>query len=497
MYINHPRARLPPSIKLFGLIFLIRLVNAISIQTFFQADEFYQSLEPAHNFIYGYGYITWEWHAKLRSSIHPLIYSLGYKIARENKQLIWFIPKLINSLIATVMEYQLYRFVQVYSRDSNLARITLILSLLNPFNWYVLTRSFSNNLETCLTVCALRYWPWKGKVSGYNWYLSLGFGFLSCIIRPTNVILWIPLGLWLLARLQISFTWVISSITEVCALFSLSIALDYYFYQDFTIPLYNFLQFNVVKNLSIFYGVAPWHFYLFQAVPLMMMLYLPLLVYGLGKDLLLISSLVYLVGFSSIQHKEFRFIMPLQPIMLYYAARGYQKLKRFKQYVPLAIFLNILIAIFFGNVNERGVMKVLDFMKAHKDATFGFLTPCHSTPWQSHLHNPDLRAWFLTCEPPLHLLHSSSQELKSYRDQSDVFYNNPELFIKDNLGSSLDYPEFIVVFSPLKELIKQELRNYILYKQYFNSFFHWDSRRSGDLIIFKREEQSDLDSMSV
>jgi hypothetical protein len=34
--------------------------------------------------------------------------------------------------------------------------------------------------------------------------------------------------------------------------------------------------------------------------------------------------------------------------------------------------------------------------------------PCHSTPWQSHLHKPHLasngsqeRLWMLTCEPPL------------------------------------------------------------------------------------------------
>lgn len=485
--------RLPSSTKLFIIIFIIRLINAISIQTFFQADEFYQSLEPAHNFVYGYGYITWEWHAKLRSSIHPLIYSLGYMLANENERLIWLIPKVINSLVATITEYQLYRFVQVYSRDSELARITLTLSLLNPFNWYVLTRSFSNNLETCLTVCALRYWPWRGGISNYNWYLSLGFGFLSCIIRPTNVLLWIPLGIWLLGRIRITFAWIASSIFEVSVLFLLSVALDYYFYKELTIPLYNFLEFNVVKNLSVFYGVAPWHFYVLQAIPLMMMLYLPLIVCGLRKDILLLSSLIYLIGFSLIQHKEFRFIMPLQPIFLYYSARGYRKLHRFKKYVPLGLFLNVCIAIFFSNVNERGAVDILHFMKSNKDALFGFLTPCHSTPWQSHLHNPDLRAWFLTCEPPLHLLNPTLQEINSYRDQSDMFYDNPKLFIKENLGSTLHYPDYIIVFAPMKELIESELSNYVLHKQYFNSYFHWDTRRSGDLIIFRKQSESQIE----
>ncbi|KAG5420273.1 GPI10 [Candida metapsilosis] len=487
----HPRVRLPSSIKLFCIIFIIRLVNAISIQTFFQADEFYQSLEPAHNFIYGYGYVTWEWHAKLRSSIHPFIYSLGYKFAKENELLIWFVPKLINSLIATVTEFQLFRFVQVYSRDVQLARVTLMLSLLNPFNWYVLTRSFSNNLETCLTISALRFWPWTGEIGNYHWYVSLGFGVLSCIIRPTNALLWMPLGIWLLSKHRLSLTWVVYSLIEVCVLFSLSVALDYFFYQEFTIPIYNFLHFNVVKNLSIFYGVAPWHFYLLQAAPLMMMLYLPFLLFGLRKDILLFSSLFYLVGFSLIQHKEFRFIMPLQPIMLYYAARGYQRLEMGKHFVLLGIILNVLIAIFFSNVNERGVIDIMNFVKSHYESSFGFLTPCHSIPWQSNLHDPNLQAWFLTCEPPLHLSNPSMSEIKSYRDQSDEFYDNPQSFIKQNLGSTLYYPDYIVVFSPLKELIEQELGNYYLYKQYFNSYFHWDSRRTGDLIIFKKEWDSE------
>lgn len=30
-------------------------------QTYFQPDEFWQSLEPAHYHVFGYGYLTWEW----------------------------------------------------------------------------------------------------------------------------------------------------------------------------------------------------------------------------------------------------------------------------------------------------------------------------------------------------------------------------------------------------------------------------------------------------
>lgn len=35
------------------------------------------------------------------------------------------------------------------------------MTVLNMWNWYVSTRTFSNSLETVLTVSALYYWPWR------------------------------------------------------------------------------------------------------------------------------------------------------------------------------------------------------------------------------------------------------------------------------------------------------------------------------------------------
>ncbi len=34
------------------------------------------------------------------------------------------------------------------------------MTVLNPWQWYCSTRTFSNSLETTLTIAALYYWPW-------------------------------------------------------------------------------------------------------------------------------------------------------------------------------------------------------------------------------------------------------------------------------------------------------------------------------------------------
>ena len=50
-----------------------------------------------------------------------------------------------------------------------------------------------------------------------------------------------------------------------------------------------------------------------------------------------------------------------------------------------------------------------------------FLTPCHTTPWRSHLVYPRLRARALACEPPLHTA-PGSVERAAYVDETDRFY---------------------------------------------------------------------------
>ena len=51
----------------------LRIVIALSTRTFFQPDEYFQSLEPAHRIVFGYGQLTWEWlmPRPIRSVVYP------------------------------------------------------------------------------------------------------------------------------------------------------------------------------------------------------------------------------------------------------------------------------------------------------------------------------------------------------------------------------------------------------------------------------------------
>lgn len=47
--------------RAFILALAIRSLSLLHPHTFFQPDEFYQALEPAHHLVFGSGHLTWEW----------------------------------------------------------------------------------------------------------------------------------------------------------------------------------------------------------------------------------------------------------------------------------------------------------------------------------------------------------------------------------------------------------------------------------------------------
>jgi len=59
------------------LVFLIslRILNALTITTFFQPDEYYQSLEPAWHAVFGYGELTWEWREGIRGFLYHSVFT--------------------------------------------------------------------------------------------------------------------------------------------------------------------------------------------------------------------------------------------------------------------------------------------------------------------------------------------------------------------------------------------------------------------------------------
>ena len=61
--------------RLLLLLISLRVFNALTITTFFQPDEYYQSLEPAWRKVFGYGELTWEWKEGIRGFLYPSVFA--------------------------------------------------------------------------------------------------------------------------------------------------------------------------------------------------------------------------------------------------------------------------------------------------------------------------------------------------------------------------------------------------------------------------------------
>ena len=263
------------------------------------------------------------------------------------------------------------------------------------------------------------------------------------------------------------------------AVLAVSVASDRLYFGFWTFPPYQWLYFNISASLAVFYGHMPWHYYLSQGVPLLTTTFLPFALVGLYKaassakgpatlqsntlNTLALSALVMITSLSLIAHKEVRFIYPLLPILHILAApyitaffttpstasQQQPITLRHKPALATILTLNLLLAGYLTLLHQPAPISVLSFLRhsfetLHPDALtitsplpsspgseqkedselelFAlFLTPCHTTPWRSHLIYPALRARALTCEPPLHTAPGSA-ERENYLDEADRFY---------------------------------------------------------------------------
>ncbi|KIV95296.1 hypothetical protein PV10_02968 [Exophiala mesophila] len=522
--------------NVFAFLIALRLVNSLTIQTFFQPDEYFQALEPAWQLAFGNdagAWITWEWKEHLRSALHPAVFALAYRATDGLANLLKLnhilradallaAPKALQALLAAIGDLYTWKLAQdIYGTTSTASQAALILAVISPWQWFVSTRTFSNSLETTLTIIALYNWPWHWGIptttqaSGpktnsrslrarqdpdtslqstdqvTRLRRALLCAAVATVLRPTNILIWIILTASTVWRLSpFSITLVHSErIAFICEtilcggiVLALSAITDRLFYNDWVFPPYNFLKVNVFESIAGFYGNNDWHYYLTQGYPLLLTTSLPFAAWGIWLSLsgafpvgampatarktlwqLSIVSLLVPFMFSNISHKEVRFIYPLLPALHIICAHPLSTFygpllvgsatpnarPKPRRLIPLltSLLVNLILAFYMTQIHNSGIVALPNYLRQEfesfyttqnqpQNLTFGLLMPCHSTPWRSHLQNPATEStagvlgWALTCEPPLGL---TVEEKRTYLDEADVFYQDPNLWLKINM----------------------------------------------------------------
>ncbi|KAI1190141.1 glycosyltransferase family 22 protein [Nemania serpens] len=590
-----------------AVIFAVRFVNALCVRTFFQPDEYFQVLEPAWQLVFGNNsgaWSTWEWRHALRSSIHPTIFAFGYfivdsfwasyQVPMVKAKWLLMAPKVLQTAFAALSDWYTWRLAEkIYGPSSPAAWSVLLMVLLNPWQWYTATRTFSNCLETTLTTMALYYWPWEllgteideegesrdsfalfntsSQVNSLR--ISLLLAAFAVLLRPTNIFVWAAVGTLALTRFtlggkspldrRVLFT--LAREVFFCGSIALgvSLACDCQYFGELKFPPLAWLHFNVTEDLAKFYGQNNWHYYLSQGIPLLCTTITPFALQGLVKSLDAESSysvttsnalkaLAFVVittisTLSFVSHKEVRFIQPLLPALHILAAPyvtsffttlsasgattcpppalGWKR----KPLLAIALLINVVIGGYLSWFHAAAPIQVMSFLRGefervHPDyLNFGsaspnatipsedgtgipqpqelfalFLTPCHATPWRSHLIYPALSARALTCEPPLGTA-PNSPERAAYQDETREFYADPVTFLAKRLWPR-DAPgehmaRYIVGFEDVETPLRKYFdsagpggRHRIQPREVWsawNGLFTDDERKSGRLVVWE------------
>lgn len=482
-----------PSLLIIGVSLLtVRLFHLYVVRSWYVPDEYWQSLEIAHGEAFGFGYRTWEWIVGIRSYLSVswiiVLYETLKLFSLDGIQILIWSPRLLQTMFSAYSDYCFVRWTKKHSKCSSSNVFWPAVCYVScPFVAYCSTRTLVNTLETNLTTVALYRYPWSSRNTDvkFLWIVAL-----VCIMRPTAIIVWLPLiayDFFAHKRYTVNDLSIYIGIGLISLLFSVTV--DSYFYGFFVVTQWNFLYFNIIKKVNAHYSVEPWYWYFVSGLPSVLGPVFLIFAYTFVKNFkhlkrndidskLTVTVLWTLFVFGTIAHKEQRFVLPLCPMIFFLTSRPIAVIcKKFKKSACLIVLVNTLVLIYLGRYHQIGTTSVMSHLSTvPQNSTLLFLMPCHSTPLYSHLHS-NVATRFLTCEPNL-------DGASNYTDEADVFFGNPQKWLEDSYTSKHGnkLPSHVIMY----DVLSNELQTFLNKGKYKDilSVFHTDfpSGRIGQYI---------------
>ncbi|KAJ8914945.1 hypothetical protein NQ315_002468 [Exocentrus adspersus] len=486
--------------KVFLVFLVVRIASIFLVQTFFVPDEYWQSLEVAHKLVFNYGYLTWEWYLGIRSYIVPLIYAALYKVFQvlslDSASNLIFGPRVLQACLSAYSDVCFYRW-------SGTKKWAVFCVASSWFWFFTGSRTLINTLECALTSISLSKFPWPGKgvdeSSSFIWIIALLF-----VIRPTCALMWVPLCIYHLTFSKKSLLNLVMGhyLPIGLMVLILSVLLDSICHGSFIVSVFEFLKFNLLRDIASFYGVQPWHWYLSVGFPAILGINLiPFAVASMiiiknrtahPNELVILGTIIFTItGYSFLAHKEFRFLLPLLPLVLYVSSRFLsvwsRKASNFHIWVVTGIIFvgNVVPAWYLGMVHQRGTLDVMEplreiSMTNVKETSLLFLMPCHSTPMYSHLH-VNVTTRYLTCLPNLN-------SIENYIDEADLFYNDPSQWLRLNFPVNGTLPSHVICFDVLVPYISVILSGYQKIHQIYHTNLPISKRIGRYVVVYERTD---------
>ena len=312
-------------VLLFLFAAALRLALSLSDDGIYWPDEVYQSLEPAHRLVFGYGLRPWEFIQGARNWAFPGMVAVLMQIstwlfgAEPLRYLIAI--RLAFSAISLLTAWGTIRLARSVGATELGALLAGSLYALSPPLIYFAPRALSESASAAAVVFGLallvdRETTLRAILVGSS---LLG---LSVLFRLQNAIFCVGGLTILLARKRRSEAVLAGSVLAAWAL--VYGALDRVTWGCWFNSLFEYLRFNVIEGKASRWGNSDPAYYLqvlWTSMPLVTACLIPLVFAAARRaSQLLWIALAYLVIHSCIGHKEFRFVVPALPLL--YASAG-------------------------------------------------------------------------------------------------------------------------------------------------------------------------------
>lgn len=523
---SYKTALLHQEFAIFAALSTFRVINSLIVVTYFNPDEYWQSIEVAHSIVFGTGHRTWEWQpdAQIRSYLHPGTFAIVYKalqlVGADSRWWVAFGPRILQGVFAAVCDLHVYK-ISCLLFGARSAVVVLFVQVISWFHFYCLVRTFSNSLETTLTAVALYYWVRASLNVRCSFRTAWWWVGAAVALRTQAIVPWSALYALSLRQMARSPGGTHRVVHSVCVqvlpviafYLAVSLAVDRFFYGEWTLTMWNFFYVNCMRDISRFYGAHHPLWYFYEGVPVVVASWLPWLVMavvqpdpdtrGVARHMLWSAAFAVLM-LSLVPHKEYRFLLPLMPLVVpaigHAIARSLRTVRTPRLLLAVLFVLNAAPALYLSRWHQRGPMEVMDVLaerisKEHSGhrVSVDFLMGCHATPFYTHLHlDPLPKLRFLDCTPP-----SEVPVDDANITESRWFELDPEAFVSRRYHcDTAACPDVIVIFSAQAARAQSALKR-LRYRQVASVFhthiagdMHAQTELSPQILIFQLTNQS-------
>ncbi len=326
-----------------GLVMRVRLV--FSDDGIYWPDEIYQSFEPAHKLVFGYGVIPWEFIQGARTWALPGLVAAVLKVTAllggdtPNA----YVPavKLVFVAASVATAYGVYRLSQLLSADA-LTPTAELASAAAASLWalcsvalYFAPRAMSENASSAAIVWGL-VWVLSPTSSRRLVVAGASLLGLAVLFRLQSVVFCVGVLIMLLQRAlaakrasaPVDSTWKTALVTLLAWALGYGL-LDAATWHDapgarvgglfHSVVVY--VKFNLIEGQGARWGTAPWQYYaehLWSAMPAVTCVFAVASVVALAQPRtrgLMVTSLAFVAIHAAVAHKEYRFLLPVLPVV--------------------------------------------------------------------------------------------------------------------------------------------------------------------------------------